>query len=177
MKDNKRVPGLFNAILGLAFSIGIFMAFSMIIGAGLLNILGFQYTSISVVVMFLFTYTLMAFIIEPMVESYVLAVIQLGRFNKIISNVIGFIFCVGADIVILSFLESIINGIRIPDKTIILYSVITYTSGKIFEALAYKNDTEEAEMDKDKEVKVNIKVEKKNRKAEKQRKKSREENN
>lgn len=140
MKEKNKPFTIFNGVWGLALYLVVFFSFSMVLCAGLLNLLGFKYTSISTVAWFLFTYMVIAFFIEPIIEVFVLAITEIGRVNEVISNILEFIFCVGVDIVILSFLESITNGIWIPNKTIVFYSIITYVGGKFFEALTYKNN-------------------------------------
>ncbi|MEG2936301.1 MAG: YrvL family regulatory protein [Clostridium sp.] len=156
MKENKKVFSLFLGIAGLAVSFIIFFAISVIIGAGLLNILGFEYTAISSVVFFFLIYTMAAFFVEPFVEAYVLAVTEMGRLNKFISELIGFIFCVGFDIILVSLIETMIDGIMISDRTIVFFAIITYVCGKIFEEIVYRDaveDIEEVEEKKDKKVK------------------------
>lgn len=164
MKEKEKVLSLLYGIIGLAISFVIFFVISVVMGAGLLNILGFQYTAISSVVFFFILYTISAFFVEPFVEAYVMAVTELGRLNKFTSGVIGFVFCVGFDIILISLIESMINGIMISDRTIVLFSMITYVGGKIFEELVYNNSVEEAEEGKEKKVKRAF--EKKKRKSE-----------
>lgn len=153
MKEKKKLLSLFYGITGLAISFMIFFAISVVIGAGLLNILGFQYTAISSVVLFFILYTISALFVEPFVEAYVMAITELGMMNKFISEVIGFVFCVGFDIILISLIESMVSGIMISDRTMVLFSVITYIGGKIFEELAYNNDVEKAEYGKEKKAK------------------------
>lgn len=164
MKEKKKLLSLFYGIIGLAIPFAIFFVISVVMGAGLLNILGFQYTDISSVVFFFILYTISALFVEPFVEAYVMAITELGRLNKFSSEVIGFVFCVGFDIILISLIESMINGIMIPDRAIILFSMITYIGGKIFEELVYNNSVEEAEVGKEKKVKRTF--EKKKRKSE-----------
>lgn len=164
MKEKKNLLSLFYGIIGLAIPFAIFFVISVVMGAGLLNILGFQYTDISSVVFFFILYTISALFVEPFVEAYVMAITELGRLNKFSSEVIGFVFCVGFDIILISLIESMINGIMIPDRAIILFSMITYIGGKIFEELVYNNSVEEAEDGKEKKVKRTF--EKKKRKSE-----------
>ncbi|MDU4892024.1 MAG: YrvL family regulatory protein [Clostridium sp.] len=153
MKENKKVLSLFFGIAGLAVSFIIFFAISVIIGAGLLNILGFEYTAVSYVVFFFLIYTIAAFFVEPFVEAYVLAVTEMGRLNKFISESIGFIFCVGFDIILISLIETMIDGIMISDRTIVLFAMITYVCGKIFEEILYRDAVEEVVEKKNKKVK------------------------
>lgn len=153
MKENKKVLSLFFGIAGLAVSFIIFFAISVIIGAGLLNILGFEYTAVSYVVFFFLIYTIAAFFVEPFVEAYVLAVTEMGRLNKFISESIGFIFCVGFDIILISLIETMIDGIMISDRTIVLFAMITYVCGKIFEEILYRDAVEEVVEKKSKKVK------------------------
>lgn len=153
MNENKKVLSLFFGIAGLAVSFIIFFAISVIIGAGLLNILGFEYTAVSYVVFFFLIYTIAAFFVEPFVEAYVLAVTEMGRLNKFISESIGFIFCVGFDIILISLIETMIDGIMISDRTIVLFAMITYVCGKIFEEILYRDAVEEVVEKKSKKVK------------------------
>ena len=153
MKENKKVLSLFFGIAGLAVSFIIFFAISVIIGAGILNILGFEYTAVSYVVFFFLIYTIAAFFVEPFVEAYVLAVTEMGRLNKFISESIGFIFCVGFDIILISLIETMIDGIMISDRTIVLFAMITYVCGKIFEEILYRDAVEEVVEKKSKKVK------------------------
>ncbi|WP_040194740.1 YrvL family regulatory protein [Clostridium culturomicium] len=153
MNENKKVLSLFFGIAGLAVSFIIFFAISVIIGAGILNILGFEYTAVSYVVFFFLIYTIAAFFVEPFVEAYVLAVTEMGRLNKFISESIGFIFCVGFDIILISLIETMIDGIMISDRTIVLFAMITYVCGKIFEEILYRDAVEEVVEKKSKKVK------------------------
>lgn len=153
MNENKKVLSLFFGIAGLAVSFIIFFAISVIIGAGILNILGFEYTAVSYVVFFFLIYTIAAFFVEPFVEAYVLAVTEMGRLNKFISESIGFIFCVGFDIILISLIETMIDGIMISDRTIVLFAMITYVCGKIFEEILYRDAFEEVVEKKSKKVK------------------------
>lgn len=164
MKEKEKLLSLLYGIIGLAIPFAIFFVISVVMGAGLLNILGFQYTAISSVVFFFILYTISALFVEPFVEAYVMAITELGRLNKFTSEVIGFVFCVGFDIILISLIESMINGIMISDRTMVLFSMITYIGGKIFEELVYNNSVEEAEDGKEKKVKRTF--EKKKRKSE-----------
>ena len=86
-------------------------------------------------------------------EAYVLAVTEMGRLNKFISESIGFIFCVGFDIILISLIETMIDGIMISDRTIVLFAMITYVCGKIFEEILYRDAVEEVVEKKSKKVK------------------------
>lgn len=143
MKESKKALGLLYEIMGLAIPLIVIVTISVFMGAGLLNLLGFEYTSMSSVIFFFILYTALAFLVEPFVEAYVLAVTELGRLNKILSEVIGFVFCVGFDIVVISILENLIEGIMISNRTIILFSMITYIGGKILEEVMYNTSSSE----------------------------------
>lgn len=140
MKEKSNVLGFLGMIGGLAIGLIFLFGTSIFIGAGLLNILGFEYTSLKAVIVFFVLYTIIAICVEFIVDTFVLVITELGRFNKFSSNVIRFFFFVGFDIVILSALESSIPGIRVSDEIIILFSIITYTAGKLFEGASQGED-------------------------------------
>ncbi|GEM_PF-4421136 len=141
MKEKNKILGILGMVVGLALALLFLCASSFFIGAGLLNILGFKYTSIGDVILFFVIYTIIAFFLESFIEAFVMLVKELGGFNRFISNFISFFFFVGFDIVLISAVESNISGIMISDKTIILFSIISYIAGKFFEGAAEEDET------------------------------------
>lgn len=142
MKEKKEKNEIFGSIViigGLALSLMFFCALSILTGAGLLNFLGFKYTSIEAVILFFVIYTILAYILELFIDGFVVLVNHFGQFNKYISWCIRFLFTVGFDIVLISAIESNIDGIMISDKNIILFSIISYAIGKIFESAIENN--------------------------------------
>lgn len=168
MKENNKTPGFFYGIVGLVLPFVAYLFITCILAAGLLNLLGFEYMSISSVIIFFVFYTAIGLIVEPLTDAYVVAVTELGKFKKIFSEVFGFIICVGFDIIVISFVESMISGIIIPNRTIIFFSMITYTIGKILEEIIYKSSTEENKVSEDKTVKRTFFKKKEKRKSEKE---------
>lgn len=141
MKEKKEILGFVGMIGGLAVGLLFLCATSVFIGAGLLNILGFQYTSMGAVILFFVIYTIIAFFLESFIEAFVMLVKEAGRFNRFASNFISFLFFVGFDIVLISAVETNISGIMISDRSIILFSIISYIAGKIFEGEAEEDET------------------------------------
>ena len=96
------------------------------IGGGILNILGFEYTSVGAVLRFFLIYLVISFFIESIIGAVVELLKSSGNLKKYQFNIISFILKVGFDIVALSMAESAVKGIMISNEVIICFAIISY---------------------------------------------------